>query len=143
MMELLRILFFANSVLLTPSPINIHQGGDVEFSSPVSAISSGAAIHVDVSAMVPLGARQDIISSRRWVGSQFPRGSIVATIGCGGCPKGVEFSFDGDISWSKGGVELMLTSKTGVPTDVEFNKINLHSDVELHQISIKWFNYMK
>jgi len=48
MKEFFLILFFAKSIVVTPEPIDIVDSVSLKFAEPVSAITSGAHIRIDV-----------------------------------------------------------------------------------------------
>ena len=140
MIDFIRILLFAKTLLLTPEPIDLF--GDVELRplKPLTAITAGADIEIDVSSMFTKPKEEDVVDFRRRLAETFPTGTIEAKLfGEGGQ---VEIlSFDGNSAFSDHAVILLLGAKNGVPTDVKFERVLITSRVKLHSVNVSWKNY--
>ncbi len=143
MWRTIRAFLLASTFLLSPSPVDIHAGAVVTFTKEISALNSGAALHVDVSSMMPRSAMVDISTARQWVASHVPRGSLTATLYCSECSGNEHLAFNGKTSWDGKFMNVVLDSKDGVPPGVKFTKVEVSSEVELRQVRVEWVNHRK
>jgi hypothetical protein len=139
----IKILLLAKAFLLTSHPIDIKPDSAVTFSKEISALNPGAAVHVDVSSMMPRSAMVDISTTRQWVPSHIPRGSLKATLYCPECNGNVHLTFNGHTSWDGKTMRVILDRKGGVPPGVKFTKVEVSSEVELRQVLVQWVNHGK
>jgi hypothetical protein len=140
MKEFFLILFFGKAVLLTPVPIDINASLVLEFDEPVSAVTPGASVLIDVSAMLTAQDREHIQNSGERVSKLFPDGSITAQL-TGTEGASILLTFDGGFLIGDDAIELALNAQGGVPTDLEFKRMVIESTVELKGVSISWKNY--
>lgn len=143
MWKTIRAFLLAKAILLSPSPVDMNADAVVTFSKEISALNSGAALHVDVSSMMPRSAMVDISTARQWVPSHIPRGSLTATLYCSECSGNVHLAFNGHTSWDGKSMHVILDRKGGVPPGVKFTKIEVSSEVELRQVLVQWVNQGK
>lgn len=130
------ILFFSKIVLLTPEPINIGaQWAEVRLSEPLSAVTQGAVLFVDVTNIA--GMTRDFGALER----MFPAGTIEAELfkRNGGS---IVLRSSGGAALSKSAVELLMYN-TRMPVDVEFVRLRIRSDRDLKGVSLRWQNYSK
>lgn len=139
MLDFFRVLFFAKTILLTPEPITLL--GDVEIrpTLPLTAITAGASIEIDVSSMMTKHQKEGIVEFRRRVTEAFPSGSINAKL-FGKDNREVILSYDGGVAYTDKAVYLGLYAHDGVPTGVEFNRVKLTSRVQLNSVKVSWRN---
>lgn len=139
-MMFLRILFFSRVVLLTPMPINLF--GEVELNpqEPLTAITRGACIQINVSSIITKSKQIGVLEFERRMEELFPAGSIEAIL-IGKDTRPLTLFYDGNFAYSKNEVFLTLHADGGVPTDVEFDRIIITSNIELKSVLVSWKNY--
>lgn len=143
MLEFLRIILFANTVILTPNFIDLEPGRyEIELVEPISAITESAALYIDVSSMIPVDVKA-ISGARRWVSRAFPEGFVRAVLVDSSSDKELLLDFEGNTTWSDGNVKLILSSSSGVPTKIKYDKIVLETDVALRNVLLIWKNHSK
>jgi hypothetical protein len=140
--EFFLILFLAKSVAITPEPINISNGVTFHLAEPVSAITSGAHLRIDVSGS--LARHKDVkgvVNILQLLEEEFPQGSITGALTTA---EGDTIILD-RLSGSTDGLdaELILASSVRMPADIEFTEITLNSSVELIGVTITWRNHSK
>ena len=138
MKEFFLILFFSKTVLLTPTPISIeNEWIEINPSESFSAITGGAAIYLDVSNYIPnnLGLNEQFDA----VKGKFPDGSIRGVIIA---ENGKEFNIQNKgSSHAKHDVRLIMDYGAPMPTDIEYTKLMLESDIPMEGISVYWKNF--
>lgn len=139
-MEFLSILFFAKTVLLTPVPIDLYGDLDMRLRTPLTAITSGASIEVSVSSMILIREKEGILEFRRRVKSAFPPGAIEAKL-IGNDGREVKLRYEGHFAFSHDAVELALTANSGVPENVEFERVVVTSHIKLESVLVSWKNH--
>lgn len=141
MKTFLLILFFSKTVPLTTDPVTIS--GEMAFqpSETLSAITRGASIQIDVTKMLPQAniEASGIQGAQRLIEERIPaygtRARLISD-------DGTEIVLnDYGIALSHEGGWVSLSSRTGVPTDLEFTKVIIESSVELTDVTIYWRNY--
>ncbi|MFT3761657.1 MAG: hypothetical protein QM761_03395 [Pseudoxanthomonas sp.] len=144
MWEMIRIFLFANAVWLTPNPVDFTPASAKTFSgTEISAINSGARLHVDVTEMMPREAMTNISIAREWVQKNIPEGSVAAELQCPKCNGDVELTFKGHTSWDKNSMSISLEGSEEIPTGKEFTEVRINSMVPLRQVRVQWINYSK
>ena len=137
MKEFFLILFFAKSILLTPSSVDLtSEWTQIPLVEPLEAITSGAVIYVDVTKYVNADASIDRLDST------FPAGTVKARL----------VQKDGQetllvnssaYSFKKDKVYLSLDAAAGVPTDNEYTELFIRSTNPLSGVSLVWTNHRK
>ena len=141
MKEFFLILFFSKTVLLTPDPINIHDETFLVPQEPVTAITNGASLRIDVSNLhKDLGIKRGgLTESRVILKKLIPSGSVKAELHS----KGEVVTLNQEsYSIFNDGAELVLSSEAGIPTNIAFHKIKIISLVNLDGVKISWRNFM-
>jgi len=141
MKTFLLILFFSKTVPLTTEPVTIT--GEVELlqDEPISAITSGASIKIDITKMLPDAniKSSGFIEAQRLIEERIPfrstRARLISKDGSEILLSDYGISLSNDSAW------YSLSSRTGVPTDLEFTKVIIESSVELTDVTIYWRNY--
>lgn len=107
---------------------------------PLTAITSGASLQIDVSNFVKGASikEQGIVESRKLLKEMIPEGSVNAILYSKG---GEVYLDDNGFALSNSGAMLTLSSKTGVPVDIEFDKVKIISQIEFKDIQISWKNF--
>lgn len=139
MKELLRILFFSKTILLTPHPIDLHGRIELIPDEPIEAITNGAGIEVDVSSMIAWKNHENIMLFKRRLLSLFPPETI--SVKLIGENAELEMYYDGSYSFNENIVILYVEAKNGVPVGVKYNKVVVSSGVKLKHIKVYWRNY--
>jgi hypothetical protein len=143
MIEFIKMLLFAKSVLLTPEPINIEVGRlDIQLKEPISAVTTGAALYIDVYSMLPIDSR-GIHSARSWLSQEVCEGCIQAILHEQFGTEEVTLRFDGSSSWGDGRFFLILSADEGIPLKTKYHKIVLETEVGLEGVVMVWRNHRK
>lgn len=144
MKNLFLILFFSKFILITPQPIDINDTIELNTSEPISAITSGAHITVDVSSMIQRNENEDLSEYHNRHLTKFPKNSIKAILEnkhgdkVALIYKGAH-SHSGDNQNEK--IKLLLFAEEGVPNDKEFTMIKITSEVNLKNVLVTWVNF--
>lgn len=142
MKEFFLILFFAKSVLITPEPVDIINSTTFTFGEPISAITSGAHVRIDVSRSV--GAEvdlADIVGVLEHLDQNFPNGSVTATLTTASGKTKILDVCSGSTNGKN--AELILSSSSGIPTQTGFIKLQIDSSIDLLGVTVKWRNHQK
>jgi|GEM_PF-3252785 len=141
-MKFFWILLFGSFVTLTEQPIDLVAGvNDVPLRAPISAVTHGASIFVDITSMIPTND-VTIDLSRRWVERNVSAGCLRAVLQADNTGP-VALEFMGSSSFEPGKVFLILASSSGVPVRQDFRRLSLTSCVPLSQIMVYWRNRQK
>jgi hypothetical protein len=141
MKEFFLILLFSEWVQLTPVPVDVVNKLVLHPSEPISAITSGAALHVDLEVFLSgVGIDETgIAQSRQIFDERIPPGSVYGLlIGEDGEEVLLDEAFlslQNDKPW------LVLRPNSGMPTGIEFEEVVIQSDVVLKEIVVFWKNY--
>lgn len=127
-------MFFSKLILLTPDPISLSEEWTFIIpKEPISAITEGAAIRIDVSKYI----------IDKWsfeeVDSKFPNGSIKGELIS---DNGLIFEIENKHSaHNRDEVHLIIDSNKSVPTDVKFIKVALKSSKLIKDVKVYWRNF--
>lgn len=140
MLDFLIILLFAKIVLLTPEPVNIKANEKyiIKLEKPISAITDGASIQIDITDMFLHNDKADLIELRKLIKKRFPRGSIQVKLM--NQNKNITLNYDGMSAINAKNIRLLLNGNDVVKGD-EFDRVDLKSDYQLQKIKIYWKNY--
>ncbi len=135
------VLFFSKAILLTPNPITIYEGTTkLDLIEPISAITEGAGLFIDVDSMLAMKERSNIIKTRNKIDELFPEGFItVALLNTSGDMQVLRY--EGSVMVNRDKAYLGLYGK--VPLETEWTSITINSKMELRDISIIWKNHKK
>ena len=64
MKEFFLILFFSKSILLTPTPVTLEGIVSLVPEEPISAITTGASVEIDISSIIVKGQNEGIVEFR-------------------------------------------------------------------------------
>lgn len=142
MKEFFLILFLGKSLVLTPMPIDLADEVTLELGAPVSAVTSGAHLRIDVTRSVPSSIDlADVVDVLDYLAGQFPAGSVTATLtsdtGAAQVLDEIGGSSDGKTA------ELIVSSAAGVPTGIDFSRLKIVTTVPLTAVTVTWQNYKK
>ncbi len=143
MFDFFLILFFSKMVLLTPSYVDINHGVDgytVILQEPISAITPGASIQIDVTEMLDPFGKGDLFKIRSAISDLFKEGSIKVTLGEGS--EAIRLVYEGGSLIGDDSVFLALSGEN-IPTGVDFNKLIIKTEIQLKRVKIYWKNYKK
>jgi len=139
MLIFLKILFFGGVTTLTPNSINL---GDKEIrlalKEPIEAITSGASIIVDVSEHINAKTVTDAFKE---IDIKYPNGCIVAKLISNDSKEIILSESSG--AWANDNISIHLRAKNGIPTDLEFNLVEIKSCKSIVGTNLKWRNYTK
>lgn len=112
--------------------------GEVVFTleEPVSALTSGAYIEVDVSSLFETS---DVFWAPEAMNEVLPAGSIEASL-LTADEEAVELTFQGGFKKAGDEIWVALHATDGVPTDREFVRITVRSTVRIENAVVQWNN---
>ena len=142
MIEFLQILFFAKSLLLTPEPVDIEGEVTLQLAEPISAITSGAHVRIDVTGSIPSSVDlSNVVAVLDYLAERYPDGSVTATL----ITRSGEQAILERVSGSTGGerVELIVSSSSGTETDVDFSEMKIVTTTPLRGVTVTWQNHAK
>lgn len=134
MKELFLILFFSKLIVLTPTPIQLtNDWFEIIPPSPLKAITGGAGIYIDVTAVVSKHADDEDLER------MFPPNSIIVKLID---KKGNEFLMANRHSYSTSeeGIEIILFNDSPTPTDKKFTKVLIKSEKTITAAKVIWRN---
>jgi hypothetical protein len=137
MKEFFLMLFFAKSILLTPGSVELsNHWTQIPLDEPLEAITSGAAIYLDVSTYVDAGLSIDKLDET------FPAGTVEVRLVQ---KNGQEILLENSSAYSfeESKVYLSLGAADGVPTGKEFTRLYARSAKTLSGVSLAWRNHRK
>lgn len=139
MITLIKILLFGSVSVLTPTPVDLLDDTSlIQLAEPVTAITTTAALELDVSAYID-GSNEEAINDEFL--AVFPDDCVSALLHS---KYGVSVYFDQARGvWHDGKKFLRLTASTGVPIDDKFNRLELHTCKEIRKTTVTWYNYEK
>ncbi|WP_044616175.1 hypothetical protein [Gynuella sunshinyii] len=140
--EFLRILFLSKITLLTPSPINVNHEMDLYLDKPISAITEGAHIELDVSSWYQ-GKDEDLAYLTRDILTKISSGSIKISLENTHHDAVTTLVFTDGLSWGGGNNIRLLVNAEYIPIGTEFNHLHIESKVELDSILVYWKNSVK
>jgi hypothetical protein len=142
MKEFFLILFYAKALTLTVEPIDIENHASIRLKEPLSAITSGAHVRIDVTKIISGTVDlSDTVLVLETLKLKFPNGSIKVTLSANDDQIIVLDRISGSTNGKTS--ELILSSSTGVPTGVEFSKLEIESSTKLSAVTVIWQNYSK
>ena len=138
--EFLLILLFSKMVLLTPDPVDLYGEKEVYPKDPLTAITSGASVEVDVTDfMGGIGIKETgIVESRKLLEEKIPEDSVKGILYGSGGEK--IYLNDTGYALSNNAARLTLSASSGVPTNIEFNKVVITSRINLKGVKVYWKN---
>lgn len=142
MKEFFLILFFAESVLLTPEPVDIEGEVTLQLAEPVSAITSGANVRIDVTGNIADTVDlSNAVAVLDYLAEQYPDGSVTATLMTDNGNRALLERVSGSTSGEK--AELVVSSSSGVQTGVDFSEVEIASTTPLRAVTVTWQNHAK
>jgi hypothetical protein len=142
MKEFFLILFLAKSIAITTEPIDIVNSVSLILAEPVSAITSGENLLIDVtSSLVGTIYFSNIVWFLEYLKTQYPNGSVKAILTTS---TGQSVILD-NVSGSANGenAELVISSSSGLQTGIEFSELKIESSKKLLGVSVTWQNHSK
>lgn len=141
-MDWLWILIFGSFVQLNSQPVSIADVNvTLPLRPPISALTSGASIYIDVTSLVP-SEQFSLAHSRAWIEKEIPYGCVKARLE--GAGAAVKLRFEGGTAFEPQRLYLILVGpNAAVPTRRRFNKLTLTSCVPLRGVDVYWMNYRK
>jgi hypothetical protein len=142
MKALFLILLFGKSVVVTPEPIDIV--GEVAFQlpEPISAITSGAHVRIDVTRSLPGTIdSSNAVAVLDYLKAEYPDGSVTATLVTESGQKTILDRVGG--SFGEDSAELTLWTLSGVETGVDFSELKIETTTTLEDVIVLWQNYKK
>jgi hypothetical protein len=138
MIDFLLSLIFGSITLLTPAPIDIQHKTLITLSKPISAITDGATIQIDMSSTIP--AKNGLMDGLDAAKTAYPTRSITGMLSQSKGMTSVQYIFFGQIIMTKEGARILLEPTTKLPKKVKFDRVTIVSEVELKQVKLYWKN---
>ncbi len=142
MLHFLKVLFFANTIVLTPLPVDMEQGSRLEFEleKPTTVLTGGARLSIEVTSMMP-DHIDGLLSAREWADETFGKYRISATLINTATGEETKIHHYGGNSWA-GDMHLILAPnyREGESMDIgkTYDKIIVETDIDLHGVIIRW-----
>ena len=124
-----------------PVPLG-KQWYELTLSNPVSAITSGASVQLDVSSQIQWDDTKHIDEVRKQLQKYFPKKSIKAKLVASDGEE-MLLVYDGNSLISRDAILLSLYSENEIPIGKGFVKIKIYSGRKIEDVLIYWKNYMK
>jgi len=141
MKEFFLILFFGKSVLLTPMPVTLEDEVALVPKEPLSAITIGANLEIDVTHIIKWAQEEEgILEFRDRVRKRFPPQSIKARL-IQKTGNEITLSYDGLMQFNNKSTLLSLYGEKGVPIDREFYKVIITSNIKINDVLVHWKNH--
>lgn len=140
MKELFLILFLGKSVLLTPTPVTLENKVTLIPKEPISAVTAGVSLEIDVSNIVKTSKEEGIIEFRERVKKLFPPHTIKASL-VQKNGKEITLFYTGGHLFNDKSTRLALHSQSKVPTDKKFIKVIIKSKIKMEDVMVYWKNY--
>lgn len=132
---LLMLMLFSKTILLTAIPIFLgNYCYEIAPEEPLVAITGGARIAVDITNLVK-DPFNDIEVTKKFPDGII-KGKLIAKDGTE-----IELTSKGS-SHNKQSARLIVSAPNNVPTDKDFIKVKIKSDLKLENVSIFWVNGM-
>lgn len=142
MSALLKLFFFSKVVLLTQTSLSVDAGipHELLLDDPISAITSGAGVVIDVTEEVGLLGGEDVLQIRSLIKKRFPPGAIEIVLR--GDDVKLDIPYTG-LTIVGNDYAAIKISDTSIPIGVEFDKLVLKSTTDLRSITVYWRNFKK
>ena len=142
MKEFFLILFFAKSLLLTPEPIDIEAEVTLQLAEPVSAVTSGAHLRIDVTHSIAGSVElPNVEAVLDYLAERYPDGSVTATLTTGSGEQAILERVSGSTGGER--AELIVSSSSGIQTDVDFSEVKIATKTPLQSVTVTWQNHAK
>jgi len=136
----LKLLIFSKTVLITPNAIDIEKEYTILLNKPISAITKGASLQIDVSGMLSKHKDIDVISSRYIVKKEIEVENIKIYLYSNKLDEAILLKYQG-ISWGgKNNIRIIFGDVENIKTDISFQKIKIETVQPLKKIKIYWVN---
>lgn len=136
--DIFYVLLFGKTILITPLPIDISKLYQLQLERPIFALTSGAAVEIEISSMIPkaLGPVESIEYAKK----TFPKGCVSAKLTQSRGTQESEIRSMGNVVGMKGGFRLLLESATNIPLDVRYDRLEILSCKPIYRTRIYWRN---
>lgn len=142
LVEFLQVLFFAESFLLTPGPIDIEGEVTLQLAEPVSAVTSGAHLRIDVTRSIPSSVDlPNVVAVLDYLAKRYPAGSVTATLVTGSGERAILERVSGSTGGER--AELIVSSSSGIQTEVDFSEVRIATTTPLRAVTVTWQNHAK
>lgn len=142
MRDFLLALLFSKVILLTPHPVSVEGRIELVPAEPLTAISSGAELEIDVTSMVPNESKKRLFEFWDKAEAAFPAGVISAEL-VDRAGHVVSLKYQGHSSISNDDIRLILDNGGEISTKAEYVKVVIDSRIPLKNVSVYWRNYKK
>ena len=137
MKEFFLMLFFAKSILLTPGGVDLtREWLQIPLDEPLEAITSGAAIYIDVTKHVDADISIDELDAT------FPAGTIKVRLVHNAVQETL-LDNNSAYTFEEGKVFFNIDNYFGLSTDKEFTEMYIQSAKPLSGVSLVWTNHRK
>ena len=134
--QLVKLLLFANSIVLTNEPITIsNEVVEISLEKPIEAINSRASIEVDLSHLIE---EKGINANINAVSDLLPKECVFASLIS---ENGDEFVLNRTGASSQR--HLIIYHSEGIPVDLKFIKVKLSFCKTINKVNVIWRNAAK
>ncbi len=141
MFDFIFILLFGKVVFLANISVDVQGTFSIDLEKPISALTPGAKIEIDVSSMINYEPGSSVKEFRKKVKEMFPPGSIQAVL----VPikgKDLTLEYAGNFGFNRQEVMIYLDSSSGVLKGKKIKKIIIFSSVKIQDAKLFWKNYL-
>ncbi len=136
------LLFFSSNSLLTESYVTIKDNTHIiNIKKPISAITDGASLLIDISSMIPDIENKSITQLRKDVINIFE--SFIITAKLIGKTNNVTLAYSGHSMITNKQVFLTLESNKNLSKLGKWSKVIISSSKELTDVKVYWKNFSK
>lgn len=142
MKTLFLILFFGKTTLLTSSPITIDNFSvTITLKKPISAITDGASLLIDVTAMILGEEKKSIHQIRKNIDAMFSDYQVTAEL-IGSLGK-INLEYSGRSMINDKQVFLILSSNAKLSELGSWSEVKIYTSKKLSNVNILWRNFTK
>lgn len=137
MFEFLRAIFLGKTILLSSLSTDIGPSYTMHLAEPIHAITDGASVQIDVSAVVSPALGPQVVPAE--VRRAFPRGSVTGSLRTKK-DSVVKLVYNGAILYSEEDVRILLVPATQMPIEEDFVSVTISSAQTIPAAKIYWRN---
>lgn len=138
MWDLIRSIFLASLLRLTPHPVSLNGAYTLRIEPPVTALTARAQVELKLTSKTYVDMKpQDVeeIAKRTFSSAQISAEVVESKTG-----RKALFRYMGRFAWDKEGLILLIEPTAPVPTNAKFNFLSLQSNVGMESVLIYWKN---
>ena len=142
MKALILIIIFGKTIMLTPEYIDLEDSITLVPEENLAAITTGASLQIDVTKSITKRKGEEISDFRKKLTQLYPPYSIKASL-IEENGDLINLTYSGGYLINNNKTLLSLSSGSGIPTDKEYSKVILKSDIPIKNVLVSWKNFKK